>query len=67
MTQSFGSRLRALRREAGVSLRELARRAHLTPGHVSRIESGERQASMAAARSLMAGLGLNLAGSEKKS
>ncbi|OLB78981.1 MAG: hypothetical protein AUI14_11685 [Actinobacteria bacterium 13_2_20CM_2_71_6] len=42
MDESFGEAVRRLRGERGLSLRELARRAPLDPGHLSRIESGRR-------------------------
>lgn len=37
-----GRALRALRLGVGVSLRDLALEAHLSPSHLSRIERGER-------------------------
>lgn len=38
----FAEAMRARRRAAGMSVRALARAAHLDPGHVSRLESGHR-------------------------
>jgi transcriptional regulator with XRE-family HTH domain len=40
MGETFGEAMRRLRGQ--VSLRELARRAHIDPGHLSRIEAGRR-------------------------
>lgn len=37
---AFGSELRRLRTDAGLSLSELARRVHYTKGHLSKIENG---------------------------
>ena len=44
---SFGTRLRDLRRQRGWTLEELAARGGLSKAHLSRLESGERQASIA--------------------
>jgi transcriptional regulator with XRE-family HTH domain len=41
--ETFGQALRRLR--GGMSVRELARRAHLDAGHLSRIENGKRPPS----------------------
>jgi transcriptional regulator with XRE-family HTH domain len=41
--ETFGQAVRRLRGD--LSLREVARRAHIEPGHLSRIESGKRQAT----------------------
>ncbi|MDE3207160.1 MAG: helix-turn-helix transcriptional regulator [Acidobacteriota bacterium] len=40
------SRLRSLRRTAGLSLEEVAARAHLSPSTVSRVETGKRTISL---------------------
>lgn len=44
---SFGTRLRDLRLQRGWTLEELAARGGLSKAHLSRLESGERQASIA--------------------
>jgi transcriptional regulator with XRE-family HTH domain len=43
----LGERLKSLRVEAGLSLRELARRAGVSPSFVSQIENGKSQPSVA--------------------
>src|SRR5689334_6658725 len=40
--ERFGETVRRLREQAGVSLRGLARDAHIDAGHLSRVESGQR-------------------------
>jgi transcriptional regulator with XRE-family HTH domain len=49
---SFGARLRELRRQRGWTLQELACRSGLSRAFLSRLESGGRQASIAAALTL---------------
>lgn len=49
---TFGSRLRELRRGRGWTLQELAARSGLSRAFLSRLESGNRQASIAAALTL---------------
>jgi transcriptional regulator with XRE-family HTH domain len=49
---SFGARLRELRLKRGWTLEELACRSHLSKAFLSRLESGGRQASIAAALTL---------------
>src|SRR3974390_3305248 len=49
---SFGARLRELRLRRGWTLQELAARSGLSKPFLSRLESGERQASIAAALTL---------------
>ena len=49
---SFGARLRELRLQRGWTLEELACRSSLSKAFLSRLESGGRQASIAAALSL---------------
>jgi len=49
---SFGARLRELRQQKGWTLEELACRSGLSRAFLSRLESGSRQASIAAALSL---------------
>jgi transcriptional regulator with XRE-family HTH domain len=60
--ETFGEALRRLRTERGISLRELARRASVDPGHLSRVEAGRRpptpQMAAAVARALKAGSSL---------
>lgn len=59
MMETFGEAVRRLRTERGMSLRELARRACVDPGHLSRVEAGRRpptvQMATAVARALKAG------------
>jgi transcriptional regulator with XRE-family HTH domain len=50
--------LRSVRIAQGLSLREAARRAHLDPAHLSRVERGERQLSVDALARLAQVLGL---------
>ena len=45
---AIGSRLRALRRERGWRLEDLAERTGLSKAYISRLESGERQPSLTA-------------------
>jgi transcriptional regulator with XRE-family HTH domain len=44
---SLGARLRDIRLKAGLSLRELARQAELSPSFISQIENGKSQPSVA--------------------
>jgi transcriptional regulator with XRE-family HTH domain len=44
--QQIGPRLRAIRRERGLTLGELAARAQISASTLSRLESGKRQASL---------------------
>ncbi|WIM97716.1 helix-turn-helix transcriptional regulator [Actinoplanes oblitus] len=53
--ESFGQAARRLR--AGLSLREIARRAHVDPGHLSRIEADKRTPTPQLAAALDAALG----------
>ncbi len=46
---SFGARLRELRQQRGLTLQELAARSGLSKAFLSRLESGDRQASISAA------------------
>lgn len=48
----FGERLRALMDERAISLRQLARRTHYDPGHLSKIVNGHRTPSPEMARRL---------------
>lgn len=47
---SFGPRLRRLREDAGLSLRQLATRLHYDPGYLSKIENGLKRPSVELAR-----------------
>ena len=58
---SFGARLRELRLQRGWTLQELARRSFLSRAFLSRLESGDRQASIAAALTLSKIFGVSLA------
>ncbi len=49
---NFGREVTARRTAAGLSLRTLARMAYLDPGHLSRVEAGSRQPSIALAGAL---------------
>ncbi|MGD0087576.1 MAG: helix-turn-helix transcriptional regulator, partial [Verrucomicrobiota bacterium] len=49
---SFGARLRELRQRRGWTLQELACRSALSRAFLSRLESGDRQASIAAVLTL---------------
>ncbi|RLK54192.1 helix-turn-helix domain-containing protein [Actinokineospora cianjurensis] len=48
--RAFGAALRQARLAAGLSLAELARQVHYTKGHLSKIENGHKQATVALAR-----------------
>ncbi|MFF5232799.1 helix-turn-helix domain-containing protein [Dactylosporangium sp. NPDC000521] len=49
---AFGEAMRARRKAAGLSLRALAREAHVDPGHLSRIEAGTRPPTTAIAEAV---------------
>lgn len=51
--------LRAVRVARGIGLREAAARARIDPAHLSRVERGQRQLSLAALRRLAGVLGLH--------
>lgn len=55
----FGNRVRALRREAGISGRELARRSGVSESEVRHVEGGHEPGLDIASR-LAAGLGLTV-------
>lgn len=56
MAENFGGAVRRLRVARGWSLRELARRAHVNAGHVSRVENGQRLPTPTMAAALDAAL-----------
>ena len=56
MADGFGAEVRRRREHLGMSLRELARRAPLDAGHLSRLEAGRRQPTREAAIALDAAL-----------
>lgn len=58
LTESAAPPLRAVRIAHGYGLREVARRAGMTPAHLSRVERGERQLSVDALARLAGVLGL---------
>ena len=58
---SFGVRLRELRLQRGWTLEELASLSHLSKGFLSRLESGGRQTSIAAALTLSKTFNVSLA------
>jgi len=57
---SFGARLRELRRQRGWTLQELACRGGFSKAFLSRLESGDRQASIAAVLTLARIFGVSL-------
>lgn len=50
MLDSFGSALRVLRQQRGLSLRSLARKTSLSPGYLGNLESGQRPPTADTAR-----------------
>jgi transcriptional regulator with XRE-family HTH domain len=57
----IGERLRSARRSRNLTLREVARRAEVSEGHLSKIETGRIAAGLPLLRRIAAGLGVNLA------
>jgi len=57
---SIAESLREERTRAGLTLEQLARRAELSTAHLSRLESGERQPSVAALLALARALGVSM-------
>jgi len=57
---SIAESLREERARAGLTLEQLAGRAELSPAHLSRLESGERQPSVAALIALSRALGVSM-------
>ncbi len=58
--RDIASRLRTARDNIGISARELDRRAGLTQGHTSLIETGERSIEAGTAAKLATALGVSL-------
>ncbi len=58
--RAFGVRLRTLRRQRGWTLDDLARQSELSAAFLSRLESGDRQASIAAVLTLARIFGVSL-------
>jgi tetratricopeptide (TPR) repeat protein/transcriptional regulator with XRE-family HTH domain len=59
MTMSFGQRLRASRKERGLSIATLAKATHYSPGYLSRVESGKRPPTAELARACDKALAMN--------
>ncbi len=57
---NLGARIRMLRAQRHYTLEALAAVTEISPAHLSRLESGTRQPSLAVALSLAAGLGVSL-------
>ena len=57
---SIAESLREERTRAGLTLEQLAQRAELSTAHLSRLESGERQPSVAALLALSRALGVSM-------
>ena len=57
----FGTRLRSIRQERGISQEKLAERADLHRTYVSSIERGERNVSLVNIERLAAALGVTMA------
>ena len=58
--EPLGQRLRAIRRRAGLSQRELARRAGVSNGAISTIEADKVSPSVSALRQILSALGLSM-------
>ncbi len=58
--ENVGRRLRELRQGRGISLAELARDTHYTPGYLSQLESGASVPSISALATLAAALGSSI-------
>jgi transcriptional regulator with XRE-family HTH domain len=54
----LGDRVRELRTQTGLSMRELAARAGVSAGYISQIENGQANASLAVIRSIAAAFGI---------
>lgn len=57
----LGARVRELRHEAGLSLKELAKASGLSAGHLSDVENGRANARLSTMAALAAALGVELA------
>ncbi|HEY8551879.1 MAG TPA: helix-turn-helix transcriptional regulator [Thermaerobacter sp.] len=57
---AVGNRIRLARRSAGLSIKELARRAHISPSHLSDVERGVKYPSLPVAATLARLLGRSL-------
>ena len=57
---AFGQRLRSARESRGLTLEQVSELAGLSKAHLSRLESGERQASIGALVDLSAALGVSI-------
>lgn len=57
VTDEFARHMTQLRADAGLTVRGLARQAHLDPAHVSRLERGQRPPTLEAATALDKALG----------
>jgi len=60
LLQSFGDRVRALRKEAGISQMELGEKAGLDHTYIGGIERGERNPTLEAIEKITAGLGIGI-------
>jgi transcriptional regulator with XRE-family HTH domain len=58
--EALGARLRAARQRAGLSQRELARRARVSNGAISTIEADKVSPSVSALREILSALGLSM-------
>jgi DNA-binding XRE family transcriptional regulator len=57
--EAIGARIRELRAISGLSMRELASRAGVSPGYISQIENGQKNASIAVIRAIADDFGIN--------
>jgi transcriptional regulator with XRE-family HTH domain len=60
LEEDVGPRLRAHREQAGLSLRELARRLSVSPSAISQIETGKSRPSVSTLYSIVSELGMSL-------
>jgi transcriptional regulator with XRE-family HTH domain len=60
LEEDVGPRLRAHREQAGLSLRELARRLGVSPSAISQIETGKSRPSVSTLYSIVSELGMSL-------
>lgn len=59
-TLKLGAKIRRLRREAGLTLEDLAERAGLTPHFIGSIELGQRDPSVSTVQAIAGALGVRL-------